>query len=192
MNKGHDSSSGDIINKEEKLKTNGQTEGYMFPKRFESLNNSLNGVFKQYFDTIPTVANNLSQSLELFGERFKKVMPDISLQLNRMQNLFTPLEQTINSIREQYTHLFVSMPPPMTDEDKERIHPKAIDRNGVPLVYLRLQRGDVLLLHVGVGIYLAAGGCVGCPAVAGNEILIASVVPVLVNSHGPTSLPPAT
>lgn len=73
------------------------------------------------------------------------------------------------------------------------VHCQPVDGDGVALVQLRLQRGDVLAGHVCVRVHLAAGGGVGGPAVAGNEVLMSAVLLVFVNSHGrSSSFPSAT
>lgn len=72
------------------------------------------------------------------------------------------------------------------------VHGEAVDGDGVALVDLGLQRSDVLLFDVGIGIHLAAGGGVQRGAVAGDEVLVVSVVLVLVNSHVRSSFLSAT
>ena len=64
------------------------------------------------------------------------------------------------------------------------IHRQPVQRDRVLLEQLRLQRGDVLLLHIRIGIDAGCGGGVLCLRIAINELLVACVVLVFVNSHG--------
>ena len=64
------------------------------------------------------------------------------------------------------------------------IHCQPVQRNRVLLEQLRLQRSDVFSLHVRIGIDAGCGGGVLRLRVAVDELLIARVVPVFVNSHG--------
>ena len=64
------------------------------------------------------------------------------------------------------------------------IHRQPIQRDRVLLEQLRLQRSDVLPLHVCVGIDAGSGSGVLRPRIAVDELLIARVVLVFVNSHG--------
>ena len=67
------------------------------------------------------------------------------------------------------------------------VHRQTVNSDGIPLVELRLLCGDVLLLHVGIGIHLAGSRSVGRSAIARDEVQMRCASFVLVNSHGQTS-----
>ena len=64
------------------------------------------------------------------------------------------------------------------------IHRQPVQRNRVLLEQLRFQRGDALPLHVRIGIDTGCGGGVLRLRVAVDELLIARMALVFVNSHG--------
>ena len=64
------------------------------------------------------------------------------------------------------------------------IHRQPIQRDRVHLEQLRLQRGNVLPLHVRIGVDAGCGGGVFRLCVAVDELLVACMVLVFVNSHG--------
>ena len=67
------------------------------------------------------------------------------------------------------------------------VHRQPVQRDRVLLEQLRFQRGDVLLLHVRVGIDAGRGGRVLRLRIAVDELLMARVIPVFIDSHGTPS-----
>ena len=64
------------------------------------------------------------------------------------------------------------------------IHRQPVQHDRGLLEQLRLQRGDVLPLHVRIGIDAGCGGGIFRLRVAVDELLVTLVVLVFINSHG--------
>ena len=63
------------------------------------------------------------------------------------------------------------------------VHRQPVQRDRVHLEQLRLQRGDVLPLHVRIGVDTGSSSGIFRPRIAVDELLVARVVLVFVNSH---------